>query len=97
MNPPRKLLPTLLTVGFLCITTAVLCAAEPSKDAKVAHSKSLMETLMEGGWVMVPIGIMSILTVYLSGDGVMRTAIKKTSPPEYEAEAAGEPVQAALA
>jgi len=86
MNPQKKLLPTLLTLGFLCITTAVLCAAEPAKDAKAPHSKSLMETLMEGGWVMVPIGIMSILTVYLSGDGVMRTAIKRTSPPEYEAE-----------
>ena len=86
MKPSRHILPTLLTLGFLCITTAALSAAEPAKDAKAPHSKSLMETIMEGGWVMVPIGIMSILTVYLSGDGVMRTAIKRTSPPEYEAE-----------
>ena len=85
MKSSRNLLITFLTLGFLCVTTAFLSAAEPTKDAK-PHSKSLMETIMEGGWVMVPIGIMSILTVYLSGDGVMRTAIKKTSPPEYEAE-----------
>ena len=86
MKPSRNHLLTYLFLGFLCITTAVGSAADPVKDAKVAHSKNLLETIMEGGWVMVPIGLMSILTVYLSGDGVMRTAIKKTSPPEYEAE-----------
>ena len=35
---------------------------------------------------MFPIGIMSILTVYLATDGVMRTSIKKTAPPAFETE-----------
>lgn len=75
----------LLLGAFLCLGTAVASAEEAKKDAK-PHSKSLMETLVEGGWVMVPIGIMSVLTVYLSTDGVRNTSIKKSSPPAYEAE-----------
>jgi biopolymer transport protein ExbB len=76
----------LLVAVFLCLGTAIASAQEAKKDAKVAHSKSLLETLVEGGWVMFPIGIMSVLTVYLSTDGISKTSIKKTSPPEYEAE-----------
>lgn len=70
---------------FLLLGTAIASAEEAKKDAK-PHSKSLLETLVEGGWVMVPIGVMSVLTVYLSTDGVRNTSIKKTSPPAYEAE-----------
>ena len=77
----------LLLTAFLCLGTAIASAEEPAKkDAKAAHSKSLLETLVEGGWVMFPIGIMSILTVYLSTDGVRNTSIKKSSPPAFEAE-----------
>ena len=86
MNIRRPHLLLLLT-AFLCLGTAIASAEEPAKkDAKAAHSKSLLETLVEGGWVMFPIGIMSILTVYLSTDGISNTSIKKTSPPAYEAE-----------
>jgi len=86
MNKRLPLLP-LLVVAFFCLGTAVTSAEEPAKkDSKAAHSKSLLETIVEGGWVMFPIGIMSILTVYLSTDGVRNTSIKKTSPPAYEAE-----------
>jgi biopolymer transport protein ExbB len=84
MNKQRPHLLALLA-AFLCLGTAVASAEEAKKDAK-AHSKSLLETLVEGGWVMVPIGIMSVLTVYLSTDGVRNTSVKKTSPPAYEAE-----------
>jgi biopolymer transport protein ExbB len=75
----------LILAVFLCLGTSVAFAQEAKKDAK-PHSKSLLETLVEGGWVMVPIGIMSVLTVYLSTDGIRSTSIKKTSPPVYEAE-----------
>ena len=86
MNIRRPHLLLLLT-AFLCLGTAMASAEESAKkDAKAAHSKSLLETLVEGGWVMFPIGIMSILTVYLSTDGVRNTSIKKSSPPAYEAE-----------
>ena len=75
----------LLLAAFLFIGTAVASAEEARKDAK-PHSKSMLETLVEGGWVMVPIGIMSVLTVYLSTDGFRNTSIKKTFPPAFEAE-----------
>ena len=87
MNSPRRLLSTCLLLGFLFIGSAAVMAEETGKkDPKAGHSKTLLETLVEGGWVMFPIGIMSILTVYLATDGVMRTSIKKTAPPAFETE-----------
>jgi len=77
----------LLLAGFLFLGAAIASAEEaPKKDAKAAHTKTMLETLVEGGWVMFPIGIMSVLTVYLSTDSIKNTSIKKTSPPAYEAE-----------
>lgn len=76
----------LLTTCFLCLGAMAASAEEGAKKDAKAHSKSLLETLMEGGWVMIPIGVMSVLTVYLSTDGVRNTSIKKTAPPAYEAE-----------
>lgn len=52
--------------------------------APVVHKKTLWEQIAEGGWVMVPIGLCSIFTVYLIGDGIIRTGRKKASPPELE-------------
>jgi biopolymer transport protein ExbB len=84
MNRRRPQL-LLLLAALLCLGIASASAEDAKKDAK-PHSKSLLETLVEGGWVMFPIGIMSVLTVYLSTDGVRNTSIKKTSPPAYETE-----------
>ena len=72
----------LLLAALLCFGSTLALADTPAK--KTAHSKSLLETLVEGGWVMFPIGIMSVLTVYLATDGVRNTAIKKTAPPAFE-------------
>ena len=35
---------------------------------------------------MVPIGLCSVFTVYLIGDGIIRTAGKKVNPPQHEEE-----------
>jgi biopolymer transport protein ExbB len=59
-------------------------AAEGAKADAVTH-KTLFEQIKEGGWVMFPIGLCSIATVYLIGDGVIRTGRKKILPPEQEA------------
>ena len=48
------------------------------------HNKTLWETIKEGGWVMVPIGICSVLTLYLIGDGVLRTSRKRVAPAGHE-------------
>ncbi len=47
----------------------------------VTH-KTLWERIYEGGWVMIPIAACSILTVYLVGEGVVRTSTSKLSPVE---------------
>lgn len=67
---------------------AVLCAPEAmaAEEKAAAHHKTLWEQIVEGGWVMIPIGICSVLTVYLCGDGFMRTGVKRTSPPPFEIE-----------
>jgi biopolymer transport protein ExbB len=56
-------------------------AASPGAAAHGAHKKTLIDTIIEGGWVMYPIGLCSILTVYLIGDGIMRTSPKRMAPP----------------
>lgn len=74
----------LLTILFLVSALAAAEAAgvEP-KDAAVENI-TLWGQIYEGGWVMIPIGICSVLTVYLSGDGWMRTSRKKMAPSALE-------------
>jgi biopolymer transport protein ExbB len=61
---------------------APLCLAEegPAGEAGSVHEKTLFETLKEGGWVMIPISICSLLTLYLVGEGVLRTSRKRMMP-----------------
>ena len=47
-------------------------------------SKSLFAKVKEGGIIMIPIALCSVFTVYLIGDGVIRTSQKKTAPVFYE-------------
>ena len=81
MKAPRSLSLVLLLIGFFCLGATVATAAEPDKKDAKPHSKTLLTTLVEGGWVMFPIAVMSVLTVYLSTEGVKNTSLKKTSPP----------------
>ncbi len=55
------------------------------EKAPAVHKKTLFEMIEEGGWVMIPIGLCSVFTLYLIGDGVIRTSRKKVIPPESEA------------
>ena len=61
---------------------ARLCPVTPSPAAPAAgvHSKTLWEQIKEGGWVMFPIALCSIATLYLIGDGIIRTSRKKAAP-----------------
>lgn len=43
-------------------------------------SKTLWEQIKQGGWVMIPIGVCSVLTLYLIVDGVLRTSKKRVLP-----------------
>ena len=74
-----------------CVTIALFTSVAlaqspaPAADAHPAgHSKTLWEQIEEGGWVMVPLGLCSIATLYLIGDGVMRTSRKRVAPAGHE-------------
>lgn len=86
MKASRSLSLVLLLIGFFCLGVTVATAAEPDTKNTKPHTKTFLTQLMEGGWVMFPIAMMSVLTVYLSTEGIKKTAIKKTSPSEYEAQ-----------
>jgi biopolymer transport protein ExbB len=66
---------------FIIVASAV--AAEPAAPAG-EQKKTLWQTIAQGGWVMVPIALCSIATLYLIGDGVIRTSPKKVAPPEAD-------------
>ena len=78
----------LLTAGLFC-AIASLQAQAPAAEAPKAeaaaavHEKTLWEKIREGGWVMVPIALCSVATLYLIGDGVIRTGSKRVMPPQH--------------
>ncbi len=71
---------------FLVTTLAsgALAQSPSPAAAEGVHSKTLWEQIQEGGWVMVPIGLCSIATLYLIGDGIIRTGRAKVAPPAQE-------------
>lgn len=87
MNPRTKLLTALAAGALLFSAVGYAEPAKPAADAEKApavHTKSLWEQIKEGGWVMIPIGACSVLTLFLIGDGIIRvTSPKKVLPPEH--------------
>lgn len=84
MKSKIPLLTLCLALGLSLASVAQAQEAKPAGDkAAEKHDKSLFEKIREGGWVMIPIGLCSVLTCYLIVDGVMRvTNPKKQMPPE---------------
>jgi biopolymer transport protein ExbB len=76
----------LLLLLTVCLGALPALAQSPSPSApgENMRGKTLWEKIVEGGWVMVPIGLCSVATLYLIGDGVIRTTPKKVAPPEHE-------------
>lgn len=74
-----------LVATLTLLFTVSSWAQTPSPSpATGLQSKTLFEQIKEGGWVMVPIALCSIATLYLIGDGIIRTSRKRTAPPEQE-------------
>lgn len=73
----------------LVVFHGVALAASPDAKTGTVKTKTLWEQIYEGGWVMVPIGLCSVLTFYLSGDGWMRTAVGRLAPKRYESRIKG--------
>jgi biopolymer transport protein ExbB len=49
-----------------------------------AYNKTLFQQIQDGGWVMFPIGLCSLFTVYLVVDGIMRTGSNRIAPDFHE-------------
>ena len=74
-----------LAAGLLLLAAPALGQeASPSAPPAGAQSKTLWQQIQEGGWVMFPIALCSVATLYLIGDGVIRTSRKKAAPTEHE-------------
>ena len=85
MRSRRHILPAVFLTLLVALGSVAHAEETAKKDSK-AHNKTLLETMVEGGWVMVPIGLVSVLMVYLSAEGIKNTSLKKSSPPAYEGE-----------
>lgn len=72
----------LLFGSAMLLSPVAAVAAEAGAPAAhgAGHKKSLWEQIKEGGWVMVPIGFCSVLTLYFCVDGYLRTGRKKVLP-----------------
>ncbi len=93
MKRTSLLLILLLAAGSLCLIPSLRAeeAAPPAKtedgkDAAPKHVKTLLEQVKEGGWVMIPIGLCSVLTLYLIGDGILRITNPKKLLPADQVE-----------
>jgi biopolymer transport protein ExbB len=86
MKSKAALLAFLILIASTIVVAPVLAQSpsSPASAPEAAHSKTLWQQIKEGGWVMVPIALCSIATLYLIGDGTLRTAPKRVAPPEHE-------------
>ena len=76
---------SLLTAGIFCAAASLQAQAPPAEAPKgeaaaAVHHKTLWAQIKEGGWVMVPIALCSVATLYLIGDGWIRTGVKRVLP-----------------
>lgn len=81
------ILAVLLAAGVPVFAEEAPKSADAKSEAPVVHNKTLWEQIKEGGWVMVPIGVCSVLTLYLMGDGFMRVTNPKKLLPSDEIDA----------
>lgn len=81
-----KLPSRLFAVGafFILATSGFSQSPSPTAPPAGVQSKTLWEQIKEGGWVMFPIAVCSIATLYLIGDGIIRTSRKKAAPAAQE-------------
>ena len=83
MKKKTLYLGAVFALGSSVLVSTVL-AQSPSPPPAGEQHKTLWQTIEQGGWVMVPIALCSIATLYLIGDGILRTGRKRVTPPEYE-------------
>ncbi len=78
-----------LVAAFMLVGIGVVSAQEATPAAAAANAapaeqhKTLLTTIYEGGIVMFPIALCSMLTLYFIGDGFNRTSPKRIAPPRH--------------
>src|SRR5947209_10748109 len=73
-----------LTLLSLFIVATPMFGQSPSPAPAGEQKRTLFQTIAQGGWVMIPIALCSIATLYLIGDGIIRTSPKRVAPPDQE-------------
>ena len=75
---------TVFIAGLMLASMAFAqsAAPSPSPGEPAKEEKTLFKQIQDGGWVMFPIGLCSVLTLYLIGDGSIRTGKKRAAPDE---------------
>ncbi len=76
----------LLAAFLLSLALATSTALAADGKEPVTRTKSLMQRIQEGGWVMYPIGLCSVLTLYLIGDGIIRVTSPGKNLPAIQVE-----------
>lgn len=89
MKHPRLKLSALLALALLVLAPLAPAAEDDPAAPPVTHHKTLFAKLKEGGWVMIPIGLCSVLTLYLIGDGIIRTGRKRVIPDDQLTQVRG--------
>jgi biopolymer transport protein ExbB len=86
VNPARTALlratlcTTLIAGGLTFTTTAFAEEGTPAAAGAKHKSKSLVDMFIEGGWVMYPLTLCSVVLVWLTVDLCMKTAASKVAP-----------------
>jgi len=78
----RRLLLLIVFFGACAVPCAMAQEKPDASASPKVHKKTLVTTLAEGGIVMIPLALCSILMVYLAGDGFLRTMKKRAIPQE---------------
>ena len=80
--------PALLAADATGTTAPADASASPAPGGDAATSGTAGQTLLQqiknGGVIMIPIGLLSIATVYLMADGTVRSGRKKMTPMQHE-------------
>ena len=69
-----------LTLALALSTSLSMAQDAAAAAAPGVHTRTMMDTFHEGGWVMYPLLISSMLMVWLIIDGYMKTTKKYAYP-----------------
>ena len=72
------------TTSFSAVLLGLMTIAASAQEAAGgAHSKTLMDLFIEGGWVMYPITACSVAMIWFIVDGYIRTSAGKLYPVDH--------------